>query len=121
MKTFRQYLMETGANTSWEDESGAKLTLSDIESMTSHLPEEDIPVGEIAHMGLHNKHPDVMKDRIQQVKLDKPIYIYGNRLLDGNHRLARAIQDGATHIRGKRFDNSHVSPEHHEILGRLFR
>lgn len=119
-KSFTQYITETGENTSWEDKEGNKLTLQDLEKHTEHLPVQDIPVSSLAHLGLHNRVPDVMKSRIEQIKIDKPIFVMGGKILDGNHRLAKAIQNGDTHIKGKMFDIGDLHPDHRRTYQALF-
>ena len=125
MKSFKHFtnkvsLQETGANTSWKDEKGNELSLADLEKITSHIPVSDIPVSDIAHLGLHNRTGEQMKDRISKITIDRPIYMLGNKILDGNHRLAKAVQDGRTHIQGKRFELKDIHPDHHEKFKSLF-
>lgn len=113
-------LNEEGANTSWTDENNNSLTLSELEKATEHVPTEDIPVKEIEHLGIHNKYPEVMQDRIKKVKIDRPILIYNNKILDGNHRLAKAAMEGHSTIIGKRITLDHLHPNMHETMKALF-
>lgn len=125
MKSFIQHIHESdgrrefGANTSWDDGEGNKLTLQDLEKHTEHLPVKDIPVSSIAHLGNHNNYPE-MQSRIDKVKIDKPIFVMGGKVLDGNHRLAKAIQNGDTHIKGKMFDIGDIDKKHHNTYQALF-
>jgi len=109
-----------GANTSWSDGETHTLTLSELEKATEHVPAEDIPVKEIEHLGIHNKHPEVMQERIKKVKIDRPILIYNNRILDGNHRLAKAAIEGHPTIPGKRITIDQLPPDMHDTMMALF-
>ena len=120
MKTFKAYIYESGANTSWDDGEGNKLTLQDMNKAIEHIPVTDIPVQQIAHLGLHIRSGDVMKHRIPKVTLDKPIIMMGDKILDGNHRLAKAIQDNQTHIQAKRFNITDLHKDHQPVFNALF-
>ena len=119
MKSFKEYLKETAENTSWEDEEGNRLTLQDIEKATKKQKPEKVQVKNIAHLSIINnvdpQRKKEMEERIKHVTLDKPIIMYGDRIVDGNHRLAKAAADGVEHI-----DVLRINADTHPMISKLF-
>jgi hypothetical protein len=87
-------LEEGGADTSWTDEEGNKITLKDILDLTKTIPQKDYPTEKLAKIVLNwDDNPEEI-ERIEQVEVSKqyPILIMVDErgeiqwILDGNHR-----------------------------------
>ena len=125
------------ADTTWQDEFNGKMvtvTMQDIEAfLNDHkLPEHTphpIPVSDIAHLDIHTKNkakktPEEQKatyDRAMKSDLRYPIIISMkdgkyNMILDGNHRLHKAIETGEETINARVLDLSKTSPAWQHIF-----
>ena len=70
-------MYESGADTSWEDEKGNKITLQDILDLTKNLPIKNFPTEKLAKVVLNwDDNPEEI-ERISQVTVSKqyPILI----------------------------------------------
>ena len=119
-------------DTTWSDANGnLTITMQDVEGKLDELqsPVISIPVKDIAHLDIHTRHkpdksPEAVKatfDRAMKSDLKYPIIITKNKgrydmILDGNHRLHKAIETGVKEIKAKILDLSQV-PEWLSVFG----
>ena len=108
-KEFTKGVAEGGAETSWSD-GNEKITLQDILELTKHIKQINLPIND----NLKNKlihwdgNPEEI-ERINQVTVSNqfPILVMLDNqgqidwILDGNHRLHKAIQSQAKTIPAK--------------------
>lgn len=100
----KKIIKEELNNTSWETEDG-KVTLTQLLDATKDIPVENIPLEKLKPFLL--KWDDKKElIRIDKVDLTYPILVFvkGNKFLtiiDGNHRVHKAIQQGEKEIKGK--------------------
>lgn len=124
MKRFISFIKEDndvgGANTSWTSSDGEHtITLQELIHASHHIPVQKLSVEKMAPLSIHNDRPNRDK-RIGEVKLDHPILVMGNKILDGNHRVLRAQRDGATHIDGKHFEVHDLHPSIQDKVKKIF-
>jgi hypothetical protein len=119
-------------DTTWADATGKlTITMQDVERKLAELrsPVISIPVRSVAHLDIHTRHkpnktPEEVKstyDRAMKADLKYPIIITNNNgrydmILDGNHRLHKAIEIGEDNIQAKVLDLSKV-PEWLSVFG----
>jgi hypothetical protein len=119
-------------DTTWTDADGRlTITMQDVEKKLTDIqsPVISIPIKEIAHLDIHarhkpNKTPEEVKstyDRAMKADLLYPIIITKNNgrydmILDGNHRLHKAVEIGEDNIKAKVLDLSKV-PEWMSVFG----
>ena len=110
------------ADTTWSDVDGkTTVTMQDVEDKLTELKASviSIPVEDIKHLDIHTRHkpnktPEQVKstyDRAMKADLKYPIIItnYNGKydmILDGNHRLHKAIETGENNIRARVLDLS---------------
>ena len=117
-------LYESGANTTWEDEEGNKVTLQDILDMTKNIPIKNFPTEKLAKIVLNwDNNPEEI-ERISQVTVSQqyPILIMVDEsgkiqwILDGNHRAQKALRSKAKTIPAKLIKPSNLSPKAKKIF-----
>ena len=117
-------------DTTWSN-GGTTITMQDVENKLTELkaPVISIPVKNITHLDIHTRHkpnktPEQVKstyDRAMKADLKYPIIITkynGNydMILDGNHRLHKAVEIGEDTIQAKVLDLS-KTPEWLSVFG----
>jgi dCMP deaminase len=115
---------ESGADTSWSDDTDT-ITLQDILELTKHIKQINLPITDkLTNKLLHwDGNPEEM-ERINQVTVSKqfPILVILDEqgqiysILDGNHRLHKAIQSRAETIPAKLIKPSDLSDKAKKIL-----
>jgi hypothetical protein len=118
-------------DTTWSD-GKLTITMQDVEDKLTELesPVISIPVKDIAHLDIHTRHKpnktsEQVKstyDRAMKADLKYPIIItYSNgkydMIIDGNHRLHKAVELGDDNIQAKVLDLSKVSDEWLGVFG----
>ncbi len=116
--------------TTWQDTVDGqvvKITMQDVEAMLNKLkvPQQGTPVptSKVAHLDIHTKHkasktPEEQKatyDRAMKSDLKYPIIAsmkdgVHNMILDGNHRLHKAVATGVDTINVRTLDLSQTPP-----------
>ena len=131
----RDYENEEGTHPGYEDTTWSDgkitITMQDVENMLTELsaPVISIPVEDITHLDIHTRHkpnktPEQVKstyDRAMKADLKYPIIITkynGNydMILDGNHRLHKAVEIGEDTIQAKVLDLS-KTPDWLSVFG----
>ena len=117
-------LNESGADTSWEDEDGNKITLEDVLDLTKNIPIKNYPTEKLAKVVLNwDDNPEEV-DRISQVEISKeyPILIMVDEggkikwILDGNHRAQKALRAKAETIPAKLIKPSNLDAKAKKIF-----
>jgi len=118
-------------DTTWSD-GEITITMRDVEDKLTELqsPVISIPVKDITHLDIHTRHkpnktPEQVKstyDRAMRADLKYPIIITKNNgkydmILDGNHRLHKAVEIGEDTIQAKVLDLSKVPEEWLSVFG----
>ena len=119
-----QDLNESGADTSWEDEDGNKITLQDILELTKNIPQKDYPTEKLAKVVLNWDNNPEEVDRISQVEISKqyPILIMVDEggkiqwILDGNHRAQKALRAKSETIPAKLIKPSNLDARAKKIF-----
>ena len=94
-------------DTSWQNEEGDKITLIDLLNATDHIPVRNIEVKNLKHMLLTWNHDNSEVRKIDMADLQYPILIFVNikgdilSIIDGHHRVQKAIKQGLDTIKGK--------------------
>ena len=117
-------LDEQGADTSWEDEDGNKITLEDILGMTKNVPQKDYPTEKLAKIVLNWDDNPKEVERIDQVEISKqyPILIMADEagkiqwILDGNHRAQKALRSKSETIPAKIIKPSMLDAKSKKVL-----
>lgn len=88
-----------------------KFDVEDLISKTAHLPIQNIPISDIHYnFAGRQEDPNKTKDRVQKSDLKYPIIVVKNEhgkifsVLDGTHRLQKAIEQGDKKINAKIVD-----------------
>ena len=117
-------------DTTWSD-GEVTITMQDVENKLTELkaPVISIPVEDITHLDIHTRHkpnktPEEVKstyDRAMKADLKYPIIItkYNGEydmILDGNHRLHKAVEIGEDRIQAKVLDLS-KTPDWLSVFG----
>lgn len=119
----RKILSEGWGDTSWETDS-EKITIQDVLNYLSNHKVYDIPVQYIVDT-LGNTYTSVQTEpeRILKADLSYPIVIVKKNgklsyILDGNHRMTKAIEIGKDTIKTKilDLDNPNVPPVFKEVF-----
>jgi len=117
-------LKESGADTSWEDEDGNKITLQDVLDLTKNIPTKNYPTEKLAKIVLNwDDNPEEV-DRISQVEISKqyPILIMVDEsgkiqwILDGNHRAQKALRAKSETIPAKLIKPSNLDARAKKIF-----
>ena len=131
----RDYENEEGTHPGYEDttwsDGEVTITMQDVENKLTELkaPVISIPVEDITHLDIHTRHkpnktPGQVKstyDRAMKADLKYPIIItkYNGKydmILDGNHRLHKAVEIGEDSIQAKVLDLS-KTPDWLSVFG----
>ena len=111
LESWREFLTEDWRDTSWEDDD-EKITIGDV---ADHLGGETIDVipsdvrDQVLKSRGKDRLPTTSQDRIDKADLSSPIIITkkGGKfldVLDGNHRLQRAVDEDVKSIKAKILD-----------------
>ena len=124
------------ADTTWQDTVDGqvvKITMQDVEAMLNQLkvPQQGTPVptSKIAHLDIHTKHKDSKSPEEQQATYDRAMKadmsfaiiasmkdgVY-NMILDGNHRLHKAVATGVDTINVRTLDLSQTPPDWQHVF-----
>jgi len=117
-------LKESGADTSWEDEDGNKITLQDVLDLTKNIPTKNYPTEKLAKVVLNWDNNPEEVDRISQVEISKqyPILIMVDEsgkiqwILDGNHRAQKALRAKSETIPAKLIKPSNLDARAKKIF-----
>jgi len=95
-------LINNWEQTYWEDEQGNRTTIQEV---LEELQDEPIVSLEVASL-THLRRSTIEPDRKEKADLSFPIVVTAKdgkfqSILDGNHRLQKAIDKGETHIPAK--------------------
>ena len=90
--------MSSWEETHWIDSDGSKVTIHDV---LRHLKDEPIIEVEISTIQ-RNADVPIDLERKSKADLGKFILLHNNVLLDGYHRVARAVESGITHLPAKK-------------------
>jgi hypothetical protein len=105
----KRVLQENYKNTSWTD-GDTTITISDVEEFLKDVKVINIPIKDIEHLSINrNKVDDDTIKRVMRSDLSYPIIIIKNggeytSVLDGNHRLQKAINTNVEYIQAKVLD-----------------
>ena len=96
-------------NTSWTDTIDGKnvtVTIKDMLNLIKEKPIQEIPTKILKPYALHKTNTDAETlSNIQKSNLDYPIIVLkkpdGYQILDGNHRLQKAINNDMPHIKAR--------------------
>jgi len=116
-------IVENYNETSWEDEDGNKVTISDIEEYLKDEDVIDIPVVEIQNMCIHKDKKDkATKTRAMKSDLKFPIIIAkkGSKytmILDGHHRLLKAMNTKKETIKARILDLDNAPDKYKNLFG----
>jgi len=123
-KIIREVLLESSWDeTSWETDT-EKITIQDVLDYLDNDEVYNLPVKHIADT-LGDSFTSVKKDldRILKADLNYPIIIVKKKgelsyILDGNHRMKKAIEIGADTIKGKilDLDSENIPPVFKELF-----
>jgi len=125
LKTFEYY--NHYQETSWIDTIDGKevtITIGEIEKYLNNSPVVEIPVDEIKDMCIHkDKKDEATRKRAEAADLSFPIIISKNTdgkynmILDGHHRLQKAINTNEKYIKAKVLDLK-TAPKEYKIMFR---
>ena len=120
----KQGMAEGGAETSWSNDTGT-ITLQDILELTKHIKQINLPINDNLKSKLLNweGNPEEI-ERVNQVTVSNqfPILIMVDEqgqiawILDGNHRLHKAIQSQAKTIPAKLIKPSNLNDKAKKIF-----
>ena len=108
----KKLLREGLEDTYWDNGEGSRTTLSELLDATSNIPVKDIPVEDLKSHIIPSE--DLV--RIDKSNLNYPILVFikddGNiiTIIDGNHRLQKAIANDLNTIRGKMIPINSLPP-----------
>lgn len=116
-----QFQTITPSNNFYNDLQGCRVSAQTIIDLAKDLPVFDVQIASLyiggATMGDYNTIKSLVEHmkRIQNVDLSYPIILGSDgHIMDGNHRIAKAILEGLTHIPAKRFVVQPDISEHHK-------
>ena len=106
--------------TYWEDEEGNRTTIQEVLEDLRDKPVISLEVASLAHLRRTTTEPD----RKEKADLSFPIIVAARdgkfqSILDGNHRLQKAIDEGETHISAKilkETNESTITPNSNRML-----
>ena len=95
-------LVNNWEQTYWEDEEGNRTTIQEVLEDLRDEPLISLEVASLAHL----RRTTIEPDRKEKADLSFPIIVTAKddkfqTILDGNHRLQKAIDKGETHISAK--------------------
>ena len=107
MKSMMGVITEGLHDTSWENEEGDKITLSDLLDATADLPVVNYPLEDLKpHLLTWDGDEEEVK-KIEKSDLKYPILIFVNddcqfiSIIDGHHRAQKAARKGLDTIKAK--------------------
>ncbi len=107
---FDKFIIENYKSTSWEGNDGFKITIGELEEYLKDVGVVKITTIEISHLSIHKDKSDKKTlNKIERSDLKYPIIIAKScgiysRILDGNHRLQKAINNSLPYIKAKVLD-----------------
>ena len=123
LENWRKYITEDWRDTSWETDD-EKVTIGDV---VDYLGDEtvDINVLELSQQ-LPRSLTTTSQERIDSANFDYPIIVVKSggqyqTVLDGNHRLQKAIDQKVKNIKAKILDLDDEKPKDHETLEKFKR
>jgi len=107
LENWRQYITEDWRDTSWKDD-GEIVTIGEVDDYLREVTPVDINVLELSQQ-LPRSLTTTNPERIASANLDYPIIVVKSggqyqSVLDGNHRLQNAIDQGVENIKAKILD-----------------
>ena len=128
MKTFEQFIKNHYDETSWTDTIDGEdftVTIHQLQDYLKNDPVIEIPIDEIEHISILKKTSEfpVKNVRVNAADLNFPIIITKNidgnyhTILDGHHRLQKAINTHQKTIKAKVLDLK-TCPEKYQFLFR---
>jgi len=107
LENWRQYITEDWRDTSWKDD-GEIVTIGEVDDYLREVTPVDINVLELSQQ-LPRSLTTTNPERIASANLDYPIIVVKSggqyqSVLDGNHRLQKAIDQGVENIKAKILD-----------------
>ena len=95
-------LINNWEQTYWEDEQGNRTTIQEVLEDLRDEPVISLEVASLTHL----RRTTIEPDRKEKADLSFPIIVVAEdgkfqTILDGNHRLQKAIDKGETHISAK--------------------
>ena len=102
-------LINNWEQTSWEDEQGNRTTIQEVLEDLRDEPVISLEVASLTHLRRTTTEPD----RKEKADLSFPIVVTAKdgkfqSILDGNHRLQKAIDHGETYISAKILKDSGI-------------
>ena len=96
------HLSNNWEQTYWEDEEGNRTTIQEVLEDLRDEPAISLEVASLTHL----RRTTIEPDRKEKADLSFPIIVVARdgkfqSILDGNHRLQKAIDKGETHISAK--------------------
>ena len=120
LENWRKYLNEDWRDTSWEDDAG-KVTIGDV---VDYLGDETVDINVLELSQQLPPLPTRGAERVSAASLEHPIIIVMKGrgkyqfVLDGNHRLQKAIDEKVESIKAKILDLD--NPETPEVFKKIF-
>ena len=102
-------LVNDWEQTFWEDDQGNRTTIQEVLEVLRDEPVISLEVASLTHLRRTTTEPD----RKEKADLSFPIVVTAKdgkfqSILDGNHRLQKAIDKGVTHISAKILKDSNI-------------
>lgn len=110
-------------STSWSDDDGNIVTLQDVTRATKNIPITQIGTKELMPHLLHWDGSKTEHDRVSQVDFTYPILVLVDDqlqikyILDGHHRVHKAIKSGMATVPGKRIKVSSLPAHIRSVIG----
>ena len=122
LENWRQYITEDWRDTSWETDDD-KVTIGDV---VDYLGDETVDINVLELSQQLPSLPTRGAKRVAAASLEYPIIVVKSRgqyksVLDGNHRLQRAIDEKVESIKAKILDLDDEEPKDPETLERFKR
>jgi len=119
LENWRKYLNEDWRDTSWEADD-EKVTIGDV---VDYLGDETVDINVLELSQQLPELPTQGEERVAAANLEYPIIVVKSRgqyqsVLDGNHRLQKAIDEDVETIKAKILDLD--NPETPEMFQRMF-
>ena len=123
LESWRKFITEDWRDTSWKDD-GEEVTIGEV---VDYLGDKtvDINVLELSQQ-LPRSLTTTSQERIDSANFDYPIIVVKSggqyqTVLDGNHRLQKAIDQKVKNIKAKILDLDDENPKDHETLEKFKR
>lgn len=120
LEQWRQYITEAGLDTKWDKDGEPTITLPELQD---YLGDNVISLNTLELSKQLPSLPTRGKERIDSANLEYPIIVVKHEgrykyVLDGNHRLQKAIDTGTEKIKAKVLDLD--NPETPDAFKRMF-